>query len=114
MAIQWNDKDPIYVQVHQHLVSLVIDGVIKEGDPLPSVRTIAEAHRVNPLTVSKAIQRLVEDDVVQKRRGLGMFLKDGACARLLDIERSRFRAEEWPVFKTKLDRLGLSLDDLKT
>jgi len=57
---------------------------------------------------------LVDDDVVQKRRGLGMFLKDGACARLLDIERSRFRAEEWPVFKTKLDRLGLSLDDLKT
>lgn len=113
MTIQWNDKDPIYLQVHQHLVSLIIDGVIQEGESLPSVRMIAEAHRVNPLTVSKAIQILVEDDVVQKRRGLGMYVNDGARRRLLELERSRFRNEEWPVFKSKLERLGLSLKDLE-
>lgn len=112
MSIQWNEKDPIYVQIHQYLVGLVIDGAIQEGDPLPSVRTIAETHRVNPLTASKAIQRLVDDDVLEKRRGLGMYLVEGARERLLQLERKRFIEEEWPVIKTKLARLEWSLKDL--
>ena len=106
MSIQWNEKDPIYVQIHQHLVGLVIDGAIQEGDPLPSVRAIAETHRVNPLTASKAIQRLVDDDVLEKRRGLGMYLVEGARERLLQLERKRFIEEEWPVIKTKLAEEG--------
>ena len=112
MSIQWNEKDPIYVQIHQHLVGLVIDGAIQEGDPLPSVRAIAETHRVNPLTASKAIQRLVDDDVLEKRRGLGMYLVEGARERLLQLERKRFIEAEWPVIKTKLARLEWSLKDL--
>ena len=112
MSIQWNERDPIYVQIHQYLVGLVIDGAIQEGDPLPSVRTIAETHRVNPLTASKAIQRLVDDDVLEKRRGLGMYLVEGARERLLQLERKRFIEEEWPVIKTKLARLEWSLKDL--
>ena len=112
MPIAWNDKEPIYLQIHQYLAQLILEGVIGPGEPLPSVRQLAVEQHVNPLTVSKAMQLLVEDGVAFKRRGLGMFVADDA-AELLRVElRARFLREEWPSIARRLSLLGLSLADL--
>lgn len=111
MTITWNDSVPIYRQLHQRVVAMILDGALNEGDPLPSVRQVAADFQINPLTVSKAYQELVDEQLVEKRRGLGMFVIEGARAALLKSERERFLREEWPTLFARLQRLGL---DLKT
>ena len=108
MSISWNDKDPIYQQLHDRIVASILEGVFVDGDGLPSVRQLASEHRINPITVSKSLQLLVDDGLVEKRRGLGMFIKEGAATRLREIERQRFLTEEWPRVVEKIVRLGLS------
>lgn len=112
MQITWNDKDPIYRQLHDKLVELILDGVFREGDALPSIREISSEHRINHITVAKALQMLVDDGVVEKRRGVGMFVVAGAVANLVALERDRFLREEWPRTCRKIRRLGLSGDEL--
>lgn len=112
MAIAWNDNTPIYRQLQQRVVAMILDGVLTEGDPLPSVRQVAADYQVNPLTVSKAYQELVDQQLVEKRRGLGMFVVEGARATLLKSERERFLSEEWPKLHARLQRLGLDLKAL--
>lgn len=111
MTITWNDSVPIYRQLRERVVAMILDGALNEGDPLPSVRQVAADFQINPLTVSKAYQELVDDQLVEKRRGLGMFVNDGAREALLKSERERFLREEWPTLFARLQRLGL---DLKT
>lgn len=112
MAIAWNDNTPIYRQLQQRVVAMILDGVLAEGDPLPSVRQVAADYQVNPITVSKAYQELVDQQLVEKRRGLGMFVVEGARATLLASERERFLSEEWPKLHARLQRLGLDLKAL--
>jgi len=112
MDREWNDNQPIYRQLRDRVVAMILDGVLTEGDPLPSVRNVAAEYRVNPLTVLKSYQELVDEELVEKRRGLGMFVKDGARKLLLKGEREQFLNEEWPRLRETIDRLGLSAEDL--
>src|SRR5579863_9954758 len=105
MDFEWNDSQPIYRQLRDRVVAMMLDGVLKEGDPLPSVRTVAAQYRVNPLTVLKAYQQLVDEELVETRRGLGMFINDGARTLLLRGERRRFLDEEWPRICATIQRL---------
>src|SRR5229473_579580 len=108
MHSEWHDSQPIYRQLRHRVVAMILDGVLKEGDPLPSVRNVAAEYRVNPLTVLKAYQQLVDEQLVEMKRGLGMFVKAGARDLLLQGERQKFLAEEWPRVAEKIQRLGLS------
>ncbi len=112
MSHEWNDDQPIYRQLRDRVVAMILDRVLKEGDPLPSVRTVAADYRVNPLTVLKAYQQLADEQIVEKRRGVGMFVKTGVQQQLLRSERQRFLAEEWPGVLDTLRRLGLTAEDL--
>ncbi len=112
MQITWNDTSPIYRQLSEKLRELILDGVYGNGDVLPSVRQISTEHRINPITVSKAFQILVDEGLVEKRRGLGMFVSEGASEVLLESERDVFLSEEVPVFKEKAARLGFSVQEL--
>ena len=112
MDREWNDSLPIYRQLRDRVVAMILDGVLKEGDPLPSVRTVAADYRLNPLTVLKAYQELTDADLVEKRRGLGMYVKPGARVLLLKDERQKFLDDEWPRISETIDRLGLSAEDL--
>jgi len=112
MDHEWNDNQPIYRQLRDRVVAMILDGVLKEGDPLPSVRTVAADYRLNPLTVLKGYQELVDEDLVEKRRGLGMFVKGGAHKLLLKGERQKFLIEEWPRIQATIQRLGLDAEDL--
>ena len=112
MSITWNDSTPIYRQLRDRVVAMILDGVLKQGDPLPSVRQVAGDFQINPITVSKAYQELVDESLVEKRRGLGMYVTDGAREALLKSERERFLREEWPGLHARLARLGLSLRQL--
>ena len=112
MDREWNDDQPIYRQLRDRVVAMILDGVLKEGDALPSVRTVAADYRVNPLTVLKGYQQLVDEELVEKRRGLGMFVKAGARNVLLKGERQRFMTEEWPKIQQTMQRLGLRAEEL--
>ena len=112
MDREWNDNQPIYRQLRDRVVAMILDGMLKEGDPLPSVRTVAADYRVNPLTVLKSYQDLVDAELVEKKRGLGMFVKAGARGLLLKGERQKFLTEEWPRIYTNIRRLGLSAEEL--
>jgi len=112
MDREWNDRQPIYRQLRDRGVHMILDGVLKEGDPLPSVRHVAAEYRVNPLTVLKAYQELVDEQLVETRRGLGMFVKAGARDLLLQGERQKFLAEEWPRIFSTIQRLGLTQKEL--
>jgi len=112
MDREWNDSQPIYRQLRDRVVAMILDGVLKEDDPLPSVRTVAAEYRVNPLTVLKGYQQLVDEELVEKRRGLGMFVRDGARSLLLKGERQKFLMEEWPRIHATIQRLGLRADEL--
>lgn len=112
MEREWNDSQPIYRQLRDRVVAMILDEVLKEGDPLPSVRNVAAEYRVNPLTVLKAYQELVDEEFVESRRGLGMFVKPGARNLLLRGERQKFLAEEWPRIKANIQRLGLTTEEL--
>jgi GntR family transcriptional regulator len=112
MDREWNDSQPIYRQLRDRVVAMILDGVLKEGDPLPSVRNVAAEYRVNPLTVLKSYQGLVDEELVEKRRGLGMFIREGARKLLLQGERQKFLTEEWPRIHATVQRLGLTAEDL--
>ena len=112
MDREWKDDQPIYRQLRDRVVVMILDGVLKEGDPLPSVRTVAAEYRLNPLTVLKGYQELVNEGLVETKRGRGMFINDGARALLLDGERQRFLGEEWPRILDTIQRLGLNADEL--
>lgn len=111
MDSEWNDSQPIYRQIRDRVVAMILDGLLKPGDPLPSVRQVAAESRVNPLTVLKAYQQLADERLVEKRRGLGMFVNPGARDLLLTAERERFLSEQWPQIHATIQRLGLA-DDL--
>jgi GntR family transcriptional regulator len=112
MDREWNDSQPIYRQLRDRVVAMILDGVLKEGDPLPSVRTVAADYRVNPLTVLKGYQQLVDEGFVETRRGLGMFINAGARNVLMEAERQKFLAEDWPRIRETMLRLGLKPKDL--
>ena len=112
MTITWNDNAPIYRQLRDRVVAMILDGILKQGDALPSVRQVAADFQLNPITVSKAYQELVDDQLVEKRRGLGMYVAEGARNALLHSERERFLREEWPMLRARLERLGLDLQTL--
>jgi GntR family transcriptional regulator len=109
---EWNESQPIYRQIRDLVVAMILDEVLKEGDPLPSVRTVAADYRVNPLTVLKSYQQLADEQLVEKRRGRGLFVVAGARALLLHGEREKFLAEEWPRVHATIARLGLSTEEL--
>ena len=112
MNREWNDSQPIYRQLRDSVVHMILDGVLKEGDALPSVRNVASEYRINPLTVLKAYQELVDEELVEKRRGLGMFVRDGARGLLLKGERQKFLNEQWPRVHDTIQRLGLNAKEL--
>jgi len=112
MDREWNDSQPIYRQLRDRMVAMILDGVLKEGDPLPSVRNVAAEYRVNPLTVLKGYQQLVDEGLVESKRGRGMFINAGARKLLLEGERQRFLGEEWPRIRATIGRLGLKAEDL--
>jgi GntR family transcriptional regulator len=112
MERDWNDSQPIYRQLQDRVIALILDGVLKEGDPLPSVRHVAAEYRVNPITVLKAYQQLVDEELVEKKRGIGMFIKPGARDLLLAGERHKFLSEEWPRVYATIHRLGLRPEEL--
>ncbi|MGB9433239.1 MAG: GntR family transcriptional regulator [Candidatus Acidiferrum sp.] len=112
MDREWNENQPIYLQLRERVVAMILDGVLKEGDALPSVRNVAAEYRVNPLTVLKAYQELADERLVEKRRGLGMFITPGARDLLLQGERQKFLTEQWPRISATIKRLGLTGQDL--
>lgn len=112
MTMNWNDGAPIYRQLREHIKAMILDGALKEGDALPSVRQVSADFQLNPITVSKAYQELVDESLVEKRRGLGMYVNEGARAQLLHSEREHFIKTEWPPLRERLRRLGLELKEL--
>jgi GntR family transcriptional regulator len=112
MDHEFHNSQPIYRQLRHRVVAMILDGVLKEGDPLPSVRNVAAEYRVNPLTVLKAYQGLVDEQLIETKRGLGMFVNSGAHDLLLKAERKKFLAEEWPRVRATIERLGLTMDEL--
>src|SRR5580704_1829024 len=112
MDLEWNDSQPIYRQLRDRVVAMILDGVLKEGDPLPSVRTVSAEYRVNHLTVLKGYQQLVDEGLVESRRGRGMFINAGARDLLMRGERQKFLMEEWPRVQATIQRLGLKAEEL--
>src|SRR5438045_5588839 len=112
MNREWNDRQPIYRQLRDRVVAMILDGALNEGDPLPSVRNVAADYRVNPLTVLKAYQELVDGQLVETRRGHGMFVSAGARNRLLKGERERFLAEQWHAIAATIEGLGITQEEL--
>jgi GntR family transcriptional regulator len=112
MDREWNDGQPIYRQLRDRVVAMILDRLLGDGDPLPSVRTVAAEYRVNPLTVLKSYQQLVDEDLVESRRGRGMFVSAGARDRLLQGERQKFLEDAWPRIHATIQRLGLTLPEL--
>jgi GntR family transcriptional regulator len=112
MEREWNDSQPIYRQIRDRVVAMILDGALKEGDPLPSVRIVAAESRVNPLTVLKSYQQLVDEQLVEKKRGRGMFINAGARTLLLHGERQKFLADQWPRVYATIQRLGLTAQEL--
>jgi len=112
MDREFSDSQPIYRQLRDRVVAMILDGVLNEGDPLPSVRNVAAEYRVNPLTVLKGYQQLVDEQLVEKKRGRGMFINSGARDLLLQGERQKFLAEEWPKIRATIQRLGLEPAEL--
>jgi len=112
MNVTWNDNAPIYRQLRDRVVAMILDGILKQGDALPSVRQVAADFQLNPITVSKAYQELVDEHLVEKRRGLGMYVTDGARDALMRSERDRFLTEEWPLLYARLKRMNLDVSTL--
>jgi len=112
MTVQWNDSQPIYWQLKERTIAMILDGTLVEGGTLPSVRTVATDFQLNPITVSKSYQALVDDGLVEKRRGLGMFVCEGARQKLTESERQKFLTQEWPAMINRIEQLGLNIDKL--
>ena len=109
---EWNDGQPIYRQLRDRVVAMILDGVLNEGDPLPSVRNVATEYRVNPLTVLKGYEQLSDEQIVEKRRGLGLFVNAGARKLLMQAERKKFLTEQWPAIHATIERLALTPKEL--
>lgn len=112
MDTNWNDSLPIYRQLRDRVVAMILEGVLNDGDPLPSVRSVAAEYRLNPLTVLKGYQQLVDEQLVEKKRGRGMFVTEGARRALLKDERQHFLEEEWPKIAARIQRLGFEPKEL--
>jgi GntR family transcriptional regulator len=112
MVADWNDSTPIYLQLRERVLAQILDGAIRPGEPLPSVRQVAGELAINPLTVSKAYQSLADEGVVEKRRGLGLYVADNADRDVRERERERFLTEEWPRLVMRIHRLGLTPAEL--
>lgn len=112
MPTHWNDSQPIYWQLKERTVAMILDGTLAEGEALPSVRSVASEFQLNPITVSKSYQALVDDGLVEKRRGLGMFVCEGARRKLMASERDKFLKQEWPAMLGRIEQLGLDVEDL--
>ena len=112
MEPTWSDNQPIYRQLRDRVVAMILEDTLKEGDPLPSVRSVAAEYQINPLTVLKGYQSLVDEGLVEKRRGLGMFVREGARRNLMKNEREQFLKNEWPLILQRIQRLGLDLMEL--
>ncbi len=112
MTISWTNDQPIYRQLRERIVGLMLTGIYKEGDALPSVRQVASEYQINHLTVSKAYQELVDMNLVESRRGMGMYVMAGAKEKLHSIEKEKFLKTELPALLTRIKQLGLSLDEL--
>lgn len=112
MSITWNDNTPIYRQLRDRVVAMILDGALRPGDALPSVRQVAADFQLNPITVSKGYQELVDEELVEKRRGLGMYVTDGAREALMKSEREHFLREEWPALFARIERMNLDLATL--
>src|SRR6266576_1482724 len=112
MDRDWNDSQPIYRQLRDRVAEMILDGLLNEGDPLPSVRNVAAEYRVNPITVLKSYQQLVDEQLVEKKRGRGMFINAGARNLLLKGERQKFLEEQWPQIHATIQRLGLTPEEL--
>jgi GntR family transcriptional regulator len=112
MPAHWNDSQPIYWQLKERTVAMILEGTLAEGEPLPSVRNVASEFQLNPITVSKSYQALVDEGLVEKRRGLGMFVCEGARRKLIESERAKFLNEEWPAMLSRIEQLGLSIEEL--
>lgn len=112
MDLEWSDGQPIYRKLRDRVVAMILEGVLNEGAPLPSVRTVAAEYRVNPLTVLKGYQQLVDEELVETKRGRGMFIRTGARDLLLEGERKKFLTEQWPRVYATIQRLGLSAEEL--
>jgi GntR family transcriptional regulator len=108
----WNDDQPIYRQLRDRMVAMILEGAIAEGEALPSARTVSAEYRINHLTVLKAYQELADERIVENRRGVGLFVNPGARDRLLRAERRRFLEEEWPRIRATIQRLGLKPQEL--
>ena len=111
-GVEWSEGIPIYRQLKERVIAMLLDGALKPGDALPSVRQVAAEYQLNPITVSRAYQELVDEQLVEKRRGLGMYVTEGATARLRQSERERFLREEWPQVLERMQRLGLDPAEL--
>ncbi len=109
---EWNESQPIFLQIRQRLVEMILKGQVKPGEALPSIRQAAADLAVNPLTVTKAYQSLVDQNVVEKKRGMGMYVSEGAHDALLALERDKFLTEEWPRIRQQIEALGLDLETL--
>lgn len=112
MDPKWNEDAPIYRQLRDRVVAMILEGVLSDGDALPSVRNVAAEYRLNPLTVLKGYQELVDEGLVEKKRGRGMFVTEGARKNLLKDERQRFVEKEWPKIAATIERLGLDVEAL--
>jgi GntR family transcriptional regulator len=112
MDPKWNEDQPIYRQLRDRVVAMILEGVLGDGDALPSVRNVAAEYRLNPLTVLKGYQELVDEGLVEKKRGRGMFVNEGARKQLLKDERERFLQKEWPLVRATIERLGLDPAEL--
>jgi GntR family transcriptional regulator len=112
VAEQWTDDKPIYLQLKDQILTMIMDGILAEGEALPSVRKVAVEYQINPITASKAYAELVDDGLVEKRRGLGMFILEGARKNLLATEQKIFLEREWPRIVEQISRLGLDVNDL--
>ena len=112
METNWNESQPIYRQLRDRVVAMILEGVLNDGDPLPSVRSVAAEYRLNPLTVLKGYQQLVDEQLVEKKRGRGMFVSEGARRALMKGERQRFLEDEWPRIAATIQRLGFDMEEL--
>mgnify|MGYP005991046273 CR=1 FL=1 len=114
MRQHWDNDTPIYVQLYQTVVSRILDGMLKEGEALPSVRNVAAEYQLNPVTISKAYQMLQDENIVEKQRGIGLFIIEGSKSKILQRERTSFLKQEWPKVIKKIERLELSVEQLLT
>jgi len=107
-----NEERPVYLRLRDRIGAIILEGKVKDGDPLPSVRSLAAYCGANPLTVAKAYQGFQEEGLVVVRRGVGMFVAPGAADRLRSAERKEFLEQRWPEIASHMRRLGLDVEDL--